>query len=591
MRRDAVVIVSVLVFAITALRAQTPPPRDAAQSIAPPAGAGGLSGAVKDNDGNPVRRSTVTITGDMRLERTTVADDDGRFSFTGLPSGRFTITAKKAGYPEMSYGAKRPFRTGSGVFLQDGQQVRDLALTLARGAALTGTVYDDRGQPMPGVPVMAWEIRTALGGERTLDYASSGPDTVITDDRGIYRVYGLPPGEYTIGTTWYYSGLGYDVRVLTDAEIRAAFQAANQSAAVPGAPVTPPPDPPRHNYSAVFSPGVIDPLSATTFSVAAGEERTGVDLRMQFVPMSGIDVTIVSPDGNAVTAGVTIARRSAVKALNTMQVRPSQTVTHFTTGSLSPGPYSLIVEASASPGKPPLWAMADVIVGGDKNVAVSLVLQPTLTASGRVVFDGATAPPADLSKVAVYLRPTGLADASTTSVIDGLGSLSITSVIPGPYRVSGSVPANAAAGATWSVRSVVLDGQDITDRSFEIGAGGVTGLVVTFTDQVSELSGSLTLPSGAPATDFFVIAIPADKTYWLPQSRRIVSARPDRTGRYVFRGLPAGDYRIALTTDLVPRDLQEVSALEQLAAQSVPVTLTTGEKKTLDLRPAGGSTP
>jgi len=119
----------------------------------------------------------------------------------------------------------------------------------------------------------------------------------------------------------------------------------------------------------------------------------------------------------------------------------------------------------------------------------------------------------------------------------------------------------------------------------------VTGLVVTFTDQVSELSGSLTLPSGAPATDFFVIAIPADKTYWLPQSRRIVSARPDRTGRYVFRGLPAGDYRIALTTDLVPRDLQEVSALEQLAAQSVPVTLTTGEKKTLDLRPAGGSTP
>jgi len=587
MRRGAIVLVSVVAFALPALRAQTQPPRDAAQSIAPPEGTGGIGGVAKDNDGNPVRRCTVTITGDMRLERTTVADDEGRFSFTSLPSGRFTITAKKAGYPEMSYGAKRPFRAGSGVFLQDGQQVRDLALTLARGAALTGTVYDDHGQPMPGVPLMAWEIRTALGGERTLDYASSGPDTVITDDRGMYRVYGLPPGEYTVGTTWYYSGLGYDVRVLTDAEIRAAFQAANQSAAVPGAPVTPPRDPPRHNYSAVFSPGVIDPLSAATFSVAAGEERAGVDLRMQFVPMSGIDVTIVSPDGNAVTAGVTIARRSAVKALNTMQVRPGQSEARFTTGSLSPGLYSILAEVPARPGKSPLWAIADAMVGGDKNVAVSLALQSTLTASGRVVFEGATAPPADLSKVSVFLRGMGPVSAQTGSAVDASGGIAITGVIPGPYRISGSVPA-AAAGATWSVRSVVLDGQDVTDRSFDIGAGGATGLVVTFTDQVSELSGSLTLPSGAPATDFFVIAIPADKSYWLPQSRRIVSARPDRTGRYGFRGLPAGDYRIALTTDLVPRDLQEVSALEQLAAQSVPVTLTTGEKKTLDLRPAGG---
>jgi hypothetical protein len=114
-------------------------------------------------------------------------------------------------------------------------------------------------------------------------------------------------------------------------------------------------------------------------------------------------------------------------------------------------------------------------------------------------------------------------------------------------------------------------------------------LVVTFTDQILRVVREPDVAIRRAATDYFVIAIPADKTYWLPQSRRIVSARPDRTGKYVFRGLPAGDYRIALTTDLVPRDLQEVSALEQLAAQSVPVTLTTGEKKTLDLRPAGRS--
>jgi hypothetical protein len=594
MRRRTVVLISILSFALAALHAQTQaPPRDAAQSIEPPAGTGGLSGIVKDQDGNPVRRCTVTISGDMRLDRTTVADDEGRFSFTSLPSGRFTVTAKKAGYPEMSYGAKRPFRTGSGVFVQDGQQVRDLALTLGRGGAIAGTVYDDRGQPMPGVPVMAWEVRTSLGGARTLDSPASGSDTVVTDDRGMYRVYGLPPGEYTIGTTWSYSGLGYDVRVLTDAEIRAAFQAANQSAAAPGAPVTPPPDPPRHNYSSVFSPGVTDPLGATTFSLAAGQERAGVDLRMQFVPMSGIEGLMLTPDGAPAQARLTIARRSPVQALNTTRVSSAQSGVKFSSGSLGPGPYTVMVEVPARPGAPALWAMADAMVGGDKPVAVSLKLQPALTATGRVVFDaGAAPPPADLSKVSIFLRNKGPMYAQTASAVDAAGAITMSGVIPGPYTISGSVPSGTAAGATWRVRSVVIDGTDVTDRYFEIGAGGATGLVVTFTDQVSELAGSLTLASGAPATDYFVVVLPADRAYWQPLSRRIVSARPDRAGRYVFRGLPAGDYRIALTTDLLPRDLQDVSALEQLAAQSVPVTLTTGEKKTMDLRPAGGgSTP
>jgi hypothetical protein len=588
MSRRAVVVIGVLVLAVAASRAQTQPPRDAAQAIAPPAGTGELSGIVKDSDGNPVRRCMVTITGDMRLERTTVADDEGRFSFASLPSGRFTITAKKAGYPEMSYGAKRPFRTGSGVFLQDGQQVRDLALTLARGAVITGTVYDDHGQAMPGVPVMAWEIRTSLGGERTLDSPASGADTVITDDRGMYRVYGLTPGDYTLGTTWYFSGSGFDVRVLTDTEIRAAFQAANP-APNSGSLAPTPPNPQRHNYAAVFSPGVTDPLGAATFSIAAGEERTGVDLRMQFVPMSGIEGVVATSDGSPAATRLSIIRRSPVQALNTTSVRFAQAGVPFSSGSLSPGRYTVLAEVEAQPGVLPKWAMVDSMVTGEKPVSVSLVLQPGLTATGRLVFEsGAARPPADLSKASVFLLATGPVRSQAVSAIDSAGVLTIAGLIPGAYTLRGSVPASAAAGATWSVRSVVLDGQDITDRSFEIGTGGATGLVVTFTDQVSELSGSLTLPSGAPATDFFVIAIPADKAYWLPLSRRIVSARPDRAGRYVFRGLPAGDYRIALTTDLVPRDLQEVSALEQLAAQSVPVTLTTGEKKTLNLRAGGG---
>ncbi len=161
----------------------------------------------------------------MRLNRRTVTDDAGRFQFADLPAGRFTITAAKAGYPETSYGARRPFRTGSGVMLAEGQRLTDIQLPLAKGAVLTGTVFDDRGQPMPGVPIMAWEVRSSLSGERTLDMPATGGEWVTSDDRGMYRVFGLPPGEYTIGTAWFFSGGEADVRVPSDAEIRAAFLA------------------------------------------------------------------------------------------------------------------------------------------------------------------------------------------------------------------------------------------------------------------------------------------------------------------------------------------------------------------------------
>jgi len=582
MPRTLTLALCAMVAAWVAGTAQVPP-RASSPSTAAPSGTASLAGVVKDVEGGPVRRASVTIEGDMRLERLTITDDVGRFTFADLPAGRFTISAEKRGYPQMSYGARRPFRSGSGVFLQDGQQVKDLALTLAKGAVLAGTVYDDRAAPLPGVPVMAWEIRTSLAGVRTLDYAGAEPITVISDDRGQYRVFGLAPGDYSIGTSWYYHGLGYDVRVPSDDEIRAAFQSASARPSRTGAPTPAAPDPPRYNFAPVFAPGVVDPMSASTFTLAAGEVREGVDLRMVFQPTASIDGTIVSPDGAPVNGRLAVARRSPIQALNTTQVRSA--TSRFTVESLSPGPYSVLAEVAARPGASALWAMADVMAVSGQRVPVNLVLQPALTVTGRLVFDEATLkPPENLSQVSLYLRAVGGTNPQTETKVDPAGAFTITGVIPGQYRVVGGVPGAAASGPSWSVRSVVLDGLDVTDRSFDIGASGATGVTITFTDAVSELSGMLTNAAGAPAADYFVIVMPADRAYWSPQSRRIMSTRPDARGRYVFRRLPAGDYRVAVTTDLVPRDLQDADALEQLAAQSAAVTIGLGESKTLDLR-------
>ena len=570
-------------------QAQTPA-RDVAKAIPPPTGAARMSGTVKDQTGQPVRRARVTISGDMRLDRMTVTDDEGRFAFASLPTGRFTVSAEKTGYPQVSHGAKRAYRPGAGLFLQEGENASDVALTLARGAVLTGTVYDEEGAPMSGVPVMAWEVRTALNGERTLDFAGPEPVTYFTDDRGAYRVFGLAPGIYTLGTTWYYGGEPYEVRTPTPAELRAAFAPANQTPTPARPQNTPTPEPPRYNYSPVFSPGVLDPMSADTFTLKAGEERTGVDLRMQFQPTARVEGTIVDPRGVPISVQLGLTRRSPVKALNTTQVIPGQTGSRFTYRSLSPGLYTVTATSRDDGSGVVMWAAADLVLTGGERTEVTLLLQPAAKINGRLVFEGTELTvPADLSRVSVRLLDVGPSDRnSLTAAVDAAGVVTTAGAVPGRFMLRAALPGGLPpAGPGWTVRTVTVGGLDVTDRPFDVSAGGLSDLVVTFTSQMSELSGTLTTAAGAEETDYFVIAMPADRSYWLPSSRRIVSTRPDGKGRYVFRGLPAGEYRIAVTTDLVPRDLQEVSTLESLLPQSLPVTIATGERKTLNIKTSG----
>jgi hypothetical protein len=552
-----------------------------------PSGTGGISGIVRDEAGRPLRRATVAINGDMRLQRSALTDDQGRFVFADLPSGRFTVTASKPAYPSASFGALRPNRPGAGVFLDEGEQVSDIAIALARGGVITGTVFDEHGQPMQGVPVQPWEVRTALSGERILDSPSTGGVATTTNDRGEFRFFGLTPGEYTVGTSWFYSGVAGNVRVPTDAEIQAAFQAAsNPTVAGVRAASSRPATTPTYNYAKVFHPGSIDPMTATTVQLAAGEERSGVDLHMQFRPMSHLVVLVTGPEGAVGGARISIARTSKVAALNTTSVSGIPPSGRYESHSLSPGDYLVMVQAQATADRPALSASRAVTLEGAEPITVSLELQPGMTATGRVLFEGTAAPP-PWSSVRVGLQgmTPGTRGTSSAATPDGTGAFRQEGLFPASFRLAASIIGGAPN--VWTLKSVTMGGRDVTDLPVEIRAGDAPSFVVTFSDQPSELSGSLVDPAGRPSTDYFVVVVSADRAHWLPLSRRIASTRPDGRGRFVFRGLPPGEYRLAATTDLVARDLQDVAALDALLPQSVPVTLGLGEKKSIDIRVAG----
>ena len=169
--------------------------RDAVTQPAPAAGTGVISGIVtSDNSGSPVRRVRLTLSGvELRGGRSTITDDQGRFTFSAIPAGRFTLTASKAGYVDIAYGAKRPGRPGTPIQLADGQKLEKAHITLPRGSIVTGIVVDENGEPSTGtqVRVLRYVMRQ---GERTLQQV--GQDQ--TDDRGIYRIFGLQPGEHIV---------------------------------------------------------------------------------------------------------------------------------------------------------------------------------------------------------------------------------------------------------------------------------------------------------------------------------------------------------------------------------------------------------
>ncbi len=159
------------------------------------------------------------------------------------------------------------------------------------------------------------------------------------------------------------------------------------------------------------------------------------------------------------------------------------------------------------------------------------------------------------------------------------GTFVAEGMMPGRYRATASVH----GAPQWILESIVVGGRDVTDVGLESTSGAPVEAVFTFTDVTSGLSGVLQNASGLPAPEYYVAVFAADESLW-SSSRRLSFARPDTSGRYTFAGLPPGDYRLAVTTDMEKADLTDIAFLRALVPESLALTIAAGEQKKLDVR-------
>jgi hypothetical protein len=232
-----------------------------------------------------------------------------------------------------------------------------------------------------------------------------------------------------------------------------------------------------------------------------------------------------------------------------------------------------------------VWGAADITVDGRPITNLLLSLQRGISVSGHVTFDGTTPPPQDLTRIRVTMSPSEPSPfgGSVAARPDAQGRFTIPSVPPGLYRLS----ASGAPG--WSIESSTISGQDSLDFPIEVkGTENLSGAAITFTDRQTELTGIVTDERNQPTSTYSLLVFPADSRYWTGSARRIQSTRPATDGRYTFRNLPPGEYRLAPVYDVEPGQTSDPDYLQQVEATSLRVTLQPGEKKVQDMRVGGG---
>ncbi|HXT68655.1 MAG TPA: carboxypeptidase-like regulatory domain-containing protein [Vicinamibacterales bacterium] len=574
-----------------------------------PSGTAVLTGTVvvDEANGQPVRRALVTVgfSADTRTTFQTVTDDKGRFIFAGLPQGNVRVTAAKVGFVLAYYGARQAGATvGQPVALTNSQTV-DITVRLPRGGVIAGTVLDENGSPMPLVRMQVQRVTTSALGERVFTPSIAGAGAPSTDDKGAYRIYGLPAGDYIVMARSTLANQGSEVRQTTTAELQWADRLL-RGAGGTAAPGTDAGAPPRRSvtYASVYYPGTVNSSSAGIVSVAAGQERSGVDLRMQFVPTARIEGRVTRSGGQpARYQPVMLIPQSDVptdqerlmtllEAAGLVGVPQPTTTTNdgsFSIQGVEPGAYTVIartVITGPTPGIPDAaqgqWAMTNVRVDGQDITGISLELAPGMIVEGRVLYEGRT-PPAAAPRVSVSIRAATTrgvgASAPAQPLLEPNNSFKVLGLIPATYRVTATAPG-------WILKSAMLGGRDVADAPFEIRPGeNVQDVVVTFTDSPAELSGTLFDSAGKPMSDLSIVLFSTERSMWFSGSRRVRPAvRPATDGRFTFTGLAAGTYYLAALGEVSPSDLANPQFLEQVVPAAVKVVIADGEKKTQDLR-------
>jgi hypothetical protein len=581
-------LILAFVWALAGSLPQQGPPRDApARRDAPPNPTGAISGRVSAAaTGAPIQGAIVTLAVAVELDRdapavsqlpfrpgradrgpTTVTDAFGRFRIDSVPAGTYRLVVTPGGYRgrylPMGFGAVRANDAGRPISIRAGEEIRDADVGLTTGVAIEGRVVDETGEALSRIPVFA--ARLFAGSESAQRVSDL---SVITDDLGRYRIYGLEPGTYVVGAD------GHVLPVMVfDGTVRSFSSGHPES------------DP----FVTTYYPSATTDAAAQPVRVG-GQDVGGIDIVLRRAQRFAVSGTILDSQGAPASTRVVLVRGGLTSVPNIgFTSVPAIPFTSDSSGrfrfpaALEAGTYRLLVGSGLWPGLTSVngrteFADLPVTVGAGP-IDLSVVTQPGIGLAGRVVF-GEGPPASPLSIRIAFRRPDK--GAATLEVPATMGDdwRFFGSDLFGPFlvRVS-SLPSG------WVVKAVTLSGADITDVPTAFTRQDNDRLEIVLSSKASTVEGEVKGEEPGRPIDATVYVFSQDRASWSSTSPRTIRSDVPANGRFSVTGLAAGRYyAIAIAREgFRPPQQAGEPFFDLLSKTATPFVIGDDERRTVDL--------
>ncbi|MEK6279582.1 MAG: hypothetical protein AABN95_04440 [Acidobacteriota bacterium] len=461
-------------------------------------------------------------------------DPDGNYRVTDVPAGNYQVVPMAPAYvvsDSSSFG-----NPGKALILPEGERVEGIDFSIIRGSVITGKVTQSDGKPV--IEERVYVVPAEQPNQRGTNYGGS---SFQTDDRGVYRMFGLRPGRYKVSI-----GLPDDALA---------------------------PNRLRQTYPRVFYPGVTDFDEAKIVELGEGAEVSNIDITvgqtMQGFAASGV---VVDGETNQPIADVRFGLQRILEANNAPFMGTSATSNsrgEFRVENITPGKYAIFVMPQQN---------SDIRVDPLRFEIVNqdvtgLMLRTSKGAvvSGVVVLEG-TQDKGVYSRLAklrlfAYVRGGDGVDSigfGQTSTIEPDGSFRLGGLQAGSASFQLSSP-GARSQTGFVISRIERDGVVQPRSGVEIkSAEQIAGLRIIVVYGSGTVRGSVKWDTGSTPTGARLmvrLTKPGDNSYAIrPQA---VDAR----GHFVFQGVPAGSYEVNLNV-FIPQS----RARQPSARQAVTVT-------------------
>jgi len=577
--------------------AQQEPPFDGPRAT-PSSARGSISGVViKRPSGEPAAGAVVKIAiepfgiapaGFQAQSATTGAD--GSFVMANVAPGTYWMVANLQGYLPVEYGQRSPTGQGLSFDVRDGQRVT-ARLGLWPTSGISGRVADADGEPIGRVQVVA--LRSIYeSGKPAVTIAQ----TVMTNDRGEYRMFWLTPGSYRVAARAVdVGGLSPVVNIGPPRRFGGSEQAStplvNSRTVESGAVI-------EEVSIPIYAPSTPDPQLASAITLAPGENAAGIDIQLagSRVPAHHVRgvVQSMAPRGSLPTGQVAVVSRSRTPMASVALAALSSDGS-FDIGGVVSGSYMVFLRSSS------VAAMPLEVGDGDVN-GVVLVEGPGITVSGRVTIErGPTGGSVDMTNLRFQVTrdpellgaPTGGPAFNPPPSADGTFEWTLG---PGDYRVGvvpllnsvrddntrpGGGPPVSDALRNAYVKSIRWGRSDVLVDGLHAWSAQQAPIEIVVSLAGAEAEGTVRDASRQTTAGAIVVAVPDGSNRGRADLYRHATA--DRSGHFTIRGLAPGDYSFYAWDDLERGAWESVEFMRAFEGRGRFVRLREGKNDPLEL--------